>query len=185
MKFKSPYIAFSAPSGAGKTTIIKRLTETYNGLKISISATTRKMRRGEEEGVSYYFLAEEIFQNKIKENLLLEYELVHGNYYGTLSEKVERIVASGKTVLFDIDVNGAIAMKQKFPNAVLIFIKPPSRAELIRRLRNRNSETENSIKKRISRLEYEYKISRKFDYIVVNDDLEKTIKRVEDIIIER
>ena len=184
MKFKSPYIAFSAPSGAGKTTIVRMLNEKYHTLKISVSATTRLKRADEVDGKAYYFMDKENFLQGVKDNKFLEYEEVHDNYYGTLKEKVDEIVEKGNVVLFDIDVNGALSIKKQYPSAILIFIKPPSEQELVNRLQKRESETDASIKKRLSRLNFEYKAAEKFDYIVVNDSLEDTIMEIESLIID-
>jgi guanylate kinase len=184
MEFKSPYIAFSAPSGAGKTTIVKHLAGRYPQTVISVSATTRPKRPFETDGVDYIFLSEEAFKQAIAQGKFLEYEQVHGNYYGTLLETVEGFRRQGKVVLFDIDVNGALAIKDRFPEAILIFIKPPSTEELVRRLKARKSETEASIKKRLERLEFEYAQAGQFDYTIVNDDLQTAIAGVEALILK-
>ncbi len=184
MDFKSPYIAFSAPSGAGKTTIVKQLAQRYAQTVISVSATTRPKRPFETDGVDYIFLSEEAFKEDIARGKFLEYEKVHGNYYGTLLETIEKFRKQGKVVLFDIDVNGALAVKRHYPEAILIFIKPPSTEELIRRLKGRKSETEASIQKRLERLEFEYARAGEFDYSIVNDDLAAAIAEVERLILK-
>ncbi len=184
MRFKSPYIVFSAPSGGGKTTIVKKLHEKYPETVISVSATTRPKRVNERDGVDYYFLDKETFEQYIKQGKFLEYELVHGNYYGTLKEVVDRHIEEGKVVLFDIDVNGALSIKKHYPTAILIFLKPPSKQALIERLKKRKTETEESIQKRLNRLPYEYEQAKKFDYIVVNDDLDETIRTIEKYILK-
>lgn len=183
MRFKSSYIVFSAPSGAGKTTIVKRLAEKYEQLAISVSATTRKRRENEIDGREYYFLDKERFLKAVQDGKFIEYEEVHGDYYGTLRETVDQLIASGKCVLFDIDVNGAQSIKKHFPEAILIFIKPPSEEELIKRLKNRR-ESQESINHRLKRLAYEYDKARYFDHIVINDNLEKAIANVEEIILD-
>jgi len=184
-EFKSPYIAFSAPSGAGKTTIVKKLVEKYpQELVISVSATTRPKRPQEKAGEDYYFLSKEEFETAIAQGRFLEYEEVHGNYYGTLIETVEAHRKRGKTVLFDIDVKGALSVKKHYPQAILIFIKPPSKEELIRRLKDRRSEDEASIQRRMQRLDFEYEQAVYFDHIVINDQLEKTIAEVERLILK-
>jgi len=124
-KFKSRLIAFSAPSGAGKTSLIKSLVARHKELVISISATTRKKRPKEEEGRDYFFLTLEEFNKKINEGKFLEYEEVHGEYYGTLKKTVDDFLDSDRIVLFDIDVNGALSVKEAYPEALLIFIKAP------------------------------------------------------------
>jgi len=184
-KFKSPYIAFSAPSGAGKTTIVKNLAEKYpHELVISVSATTRARRPQEKEGVDYYFLSKQEFEEAIAQGKFLEYEEVHGNYYGTLIETVETHRKQGKTVLFDIDVKGAMSVRRYYPQALLIFIKPPSDEELVRRLKDRRSEDEATIQRRLQRLKFEYEQAERFDHIVINDQLEETIAEVERLIIK-
>lgn len=183
MTFKSNYIVFSAPSGAGKTTIVNALVKEHQNLAISISATTRERRQNEVDGREYVFLSVDAFKQAIKDGKFLEYEEVHGDYYGTLKMTVDNLIKQGYAILFDIDVNGAKSIKRYHPGAILIFIKPPSEAELIRRLKNRKSETTKSIKQRLKRLKYEYDEAIHFDYIVVNDNLENTIKKIEEIII--
>ena len=183
MNFNSSYYVFSAPSGGGKTTIVNKLADKYPELTISISATTRKKRHYEAEGREYLFLSIEEFKKGISEGKFLEYEKVHGNYYGTLKKTVENLIKEGKKVLFDIDVNGAMAIKENYPDAVMFFIKPPNREELIKRLKGRDSETEESIQKRLERLEFEYTQSNKFNHIVINDDLDKAVKQIENLII--
>ena len=151
-KLNSKYIVFSAPSGAGKTTIVKVLLEQIPDLALSISATTRNMRPGEMNAKDYFFLSKDEFEQAIREGKFLEHEVVHDNYYGTLKAKVDGLVKQGKSVVFDIDVKGARAIKDAYPEAVLIFIKPPSREVLEQRLKDRQSEDEKSIKKRLERL---------------------------------
>lgn len=176
------YFAFSAPSGAGKTTIIKKLLNKHDNIAVSISATTRPIRKGEIDGVDYYFTTQDDFKRYISERKFLEFEPVHNDYYGTLIEKVESLVKAGKTVLFDIDVNGALKIKKNYPETVLVFIKPPSREALIERLRGRKSETEDTLKKRMERLDYEYSKAELFDYIIINDNLDDAVNEIESII---
>ena len=183
MKFISDYIVFSAPSGGGKTTIARTLEQKYDRLVISVSATTRPRRPNERDGVDYYFLSLPEFEEAIRQGRFLEYEQVHGYYYGTLKEKVEEAVRAGKTVLFDIDVNGALSIKKHYPQALLIFIKPPSKEVLVERLKKRRSENEETIRKRLQRMEYEYAMAERFDHIVINDDLQRTINEIEHLII--
>ena len=175
-------VVLSAPSGAGKTTICKKLVERNPDFRISVSATTRPPRPGEVDGVDYYFISPEQFQQKIARGEFLEYENVHGNYYGTLRETVEELLDNGFTVLFDIDVNGALKIKQQYPDAILIFIRPPSLEELKRRLRKRKTERPEEIEKRLQRLPEEYQKAVFFDYEVVNDDLLRTLLTIEKII---
>lgn len=184
--FKSNYIVFSAPSGAGKTTIVKELLKKHpQELSLSVSATTRPKRSFEENGKDYFFLGKNEFIKDIEEQKFLEYEEVHGNYYGTLIEKVENLVAQGKAVLFDIDVKGAKSIKKTYPDAILIFIKPPSKETLRERLRGRKSETEESIEHRLNRLDFEYEQARFFDFEIINNSLQKALREIEEIIIAK
>ena len=175
-------IVLSAPSGGGKTTICKKLLERNPDFRLSISATTRKRRTTERDGVDYYFLSEEQFREMIKNGDFLEYEQVHGYYYGTLKKTVETFLQEGYSILFDIDVNGALKIKQHYPEALLIFIQPPSLEELKKRLRNRKTDDPSEIEKRLKRLPEEYAKSVYFDHIVVNDELDDTVKKIEHII---
>ena len=182
-KFRSQFIVLSAPSGAGKTTIAKMLIRRNENMIISISATTRPKRPKEEEGKDYYFLSDDTFKANLDSKNFLEYEEVHGDHYGTLKSKVEEILKEGKTVVFDIDVKGALSIKQLYPQAILIFIKPPTLEELKNRLKHRKSESKEAIEKRLKRIDFEYKESLKFDHIVINDNLNHTIQQIEEIIL--
>lgn len=166
-------IIFSAPSGSGKTTLTKYCLQTFPELKFSISATTRKPRGTEENGKEYYFLSEEDFKEKISENRFVEYEEVYnGTYYGTLKSEMERIWNEGKVVIFDVDVKGGMNLKKIFGDSALsIFIAPPSIQELENRLRNRNTDDDESIKTRIAKAQEELSYMDKFDKIVINEDL--------------
>lgn len=151
---------------------------------MSISATTRSKRPGEVNGKDYYYLTTAEFEKAKAGNRFLEYEEVHGNYYGTLKEKVDEIVDYGKPVVFDVDVKGASSVKKVYPDARLIFIKPPTKEILEERLRDRKSEDEKTIKRRLNRLDYEYEQAEFFDFHVVNDNLEDAIKDVEKLILK-
>jgi guanylate kinase len=175
-------IVLSSPSGGGKTTICKALASRNPELKISVSATTRSPREGETEGVEYHFLSSSEFFRRVENDEFLEYEEVHGNYYGTLKSKVVHLLQDGSSVIFDIDVNGALAIKKKYSEAILIFIRPPSLEELKRRLRARKTEDPTSIEKRLQRLPMEYAKAKYFDYDIVNEDLEKTIRQIQNIV---
>ncbi|MGD9486911.1 MAG: guanylate kinase [Calditrichaceae bacterium] len=183
MEFVSPYIVFSAPSGGGKTTIVQHLAKKYRHLKISVSATTRKKRTNEVDGIAYHFLTNDQFEQKIKSGCFLEYENVHGDYYGTLKESVDDLVKKGNSVLFDIDVNGALSIKRNYPEAILIFIAPPSLEVLKERLVARKSESSKSVENRLKRIKYEYEKADLFDFKVVNDRLDETINEVERLIV--
>lgn len=182
-KFQSRFIVLSAPSGGGKTTIAKMLVKRYDEMSISISATTREKRPHENEGKDYFFLSKDEFSENIQNDNFLEYEEVHGDYYGTLKNRVEELVDRGKTVIFDIDVKGAISIKKKYPDAILLFIKPPSLEELKTRLNKRKSESEEAINKRLGRIEFEYEQAEKFDYTIINDNLHYTVERIDELIL--
>ncbi len=179
---QSRLVVLSAPSGGGKTTITKILAERNPNYKISISATTRPRRSFEKDGVDYDFLSEEQFFEKVRNGEFLEHEEVHGNRYGTLKARIESLLDDGYTVLFDIDVYGALNIKKQYPDAVLIFIRPPSMDELKDRLKKRKTDTSAEIEKRLSRLPEEYAKSVFFDYDVVNNDLEQTVEKITHII---
>ncbi len=185
VEFKAPYIIFSAPSGAGKTTIVKRLMARYPQLAVSVSATTRPMRPGEQDGQDYIFLDKAAFEQAIKRGEFLEYEQVHGNYYGTLKKSVQQLRDQGYTVVFDIDVKGALSIKKTYGESMLIFIKPPSTEVLVDRLKGRKSEDEATLKKRLQRIEFEYSFMDRFDHVVINDDIEETVATVEKLIIKK
>ena len=183
-RFKSRLIAFSAPSGAGKTSLIKSLVARHKELVISISATTRKKRPREEDGRDYIFLTEEDFNKEVKAKRFLEYELVHGDYYGTLKKTVDDFLKDNKIVLFDIDVNGAQNIKDAYLETLLIFIKAPNTDELIRRLKGRNSEETVIVNKRLERLPFEYEQSKKFDYTIINHNFYETVNKIDELIID-
>lgn len=168
-------IVITAPSGSGKTTLVRRLLERTPGLEFSISACTRQPRNGEVHGKDYYFFDVETFQKMIADDAFIEWEMVYtGKYYGTLRAEMQRIWDENRTPLVDIDVMGALVVKEKFPGQCLtIFIKAPSMDELRRRLENRGSETPQSLEERINKAEHELTVAPNFDHIIVNDDLDK------------
>jgi guanylate kinase len=182
-KFGSKFLVLSAPSGGGKTTIAKMLVKRHHKMSISISATTRKKRPQEENGKDYFFLSEKEFRENVDNDNFVEYEEVHGDFYGTLKNRVTELVDQGKTVIFDIDVKGAITIKKKYPESILLFIKPPSMAELKSRLKKRKSETDEAINKRLGRIEYEYEQAKHFDHVIINDNLNHTIEQIEKLIL--
>lgn len=178
-------IVFSAPSGAGKSTIAKKVLERVEGLRFSVSATTRVKREGEVDGIHYHYLTRDAFEEKIRHGGFIEYEYFFGNYYGTLLDKTEKAMAVGRHLLFDLDVKGALCLKERFPeNALLIFIKPPSLGELERRLLLRESEDEHSLKQRLERAGFELAQANRFDRAVVNDDLDRAVEEVTAVITE-
>ncbi|GGF66169.1 guanylate kinase [Wenyingzhuangia marina] len=167
-------IVFSAPSGSGKTTIVRHLlSETDLPLDFSISAASREPRVGEINGKDYYFLSAEEFKNKVDQDAFLEWEEVYkDNFYGTLKSEITRIWAEGKHVIFDIDVVGGLNIKKQFPEETLaIFVQPPSIEEMERRLRGRATETEEKIKMRVAKAEQEMDFAKKFDTVLINNDL--------------
>lgn len=174
-------VVFTAPSGAGKTTLVRHLLEKYDFLDFSISACTREKRAHEIDGKDYYFISPEEFKAKIEADEFIEFEEVYENqFYGTLRSEVERIWNSGKAIVFDIDVKGAVNIKKRYKdNCLTVFVKPPSFEVLVERLRNRNTESEASLKKRITRVKRELSYETDFDTVVVNDLLEVAKKESE------
>ena len=171
---KGKVIIVSAPSGAGKTSIVKHVLKHLPELRFSTSATTRAMREGEVNGRDYYFLSVKDFKKGIRNNEFLEWEEVYANqFYGTLKSEIQHIWDEGKTVIFDVDVKGGLNIKKYFgDDAMAIFIEPPSIQELENRLRNRGTETEESLRKRVEKAEYEMTFAPQFDRIILNDNLD-------------
>ncbi|MFD2566746.1 guanylate kinase [Pseudotenacibaculum haliotis] len=185
--FKGKLFVFSAPSGSGKTTIVRHLlSQERLNLEFSISVTSRAPRGIEKEGVDYYYISKEEFIQKVKREEFVEWEEVYpDNFYGTLKTEVERIWASGKHVIFDIDVVGGLRIKKKFPEETLaVFIKPPDINELLRRLKKRATESEDKIKMRVAKAYVEMATAPQFDTIILNDDLQKALKEAEDLVEE-
>lgn len=183
---KKQLIVISAPSGAGKTTLARYLLTKYPNFKFSISATTRKPRLNEINGRDYFFFTKEEFKNLIREGKLIEYEEIFGNYYGTLKTQVEDALLKGKVIVFDIDVKGALSIRREFPTqSLLIFIAPPSMEVLIERLKNRETEDHYQLQKRIERANMEMQLMNEFDYVIVNDDLDRAKIELDRIIKKR
>jgi guanylate kinase len=176
---------FSAPSGSGKTTIVKFLLQNIEGLTFSVSATSREMRAGEQNGKDYFFLSKEEFKTRIDNNEFLEWEEVYsGSFYGTLKSEVDGMLQQGKHVLFDVDVLGGLNIKQQYQNqALAVFVKAPSISTLLERLKTRSTDTEEQIQKRIEKAEFEMNYAEKFDYILINDDLTKAQKEIRSIVL--
>lgn len=179
-------IIFSAPSGAGKTTIVRYLLEHNPSLSFSISACSREPRPNEVNGKDYHFLGVEGFKEKIEQNAFIEWEEVYeNNFYGTLRSEVERIWSEGKTVAFDVDVIGGLNIKKQFGNQALsIFVQPPSVEELENRLRARSTETEEKIQMRMSKARQELALADQFDEIVLNVDLDEACQKAEQIVLD-
>ncbi len=174
-------IIFSAPSGSGKTTVVKHLLKTFDQLAFSVSVTTRKQRPNEVHGKDYYFFTEEEFAEHLERDEFLEHEEVYkGLYYGTLKSEVERLWAEGKAVIFDVDVKGGINIKKYYGDkALAVFLKPPSVDVLMQRLKGRDTEVEHELKERISKAQEELKYADQFDQIIVNDQLNITFVTAE------
>lgn len=170
----------SSPSGGGKTTIIQNILRRFpDKFTYSISATTRKMRPGEIDGTDYFFLSEEEFLKYAKESKFLEWEEVHGYYYGTPLSYIEKLVSTGKHVFLDIDVNGALQVKKKYPGqSVTIFIAPPSIEELVKRLKNRNTDSDQEINRRLQRIPMEMEKSEQFDFKITNVEIDTSVREV-------
>ncbi|TNE77044.1 MAG: guanylate kinase [Bacteroidetes bacterium] len=179
-------VIFSAPSGAGKTTIVHRLLAMDLGLEFSVSACSRGPRPNEVDGKDYHFLGIEGFKQKIKEGAFVEWEEVYrDNFYGTLRSEIERIWSEGKAVIFDVDVVGGLNLKKQFQdNALAIFVQPPSYEELEKRLRFRSTETEEKINQRMEKANKELSFAKEFDYILINDDLEKAVEKAKELVVE-
>lgn len=175
---KGKLFIFSAPSGAGKTTIVKRIMKSEIPFEFSVSATSRPPRESETEGIDYYFFSSDNFKNGIEKGDFLEWEEVYKDqFYGTLVSEVERIRNKGHHVVFDVDVVGGLNLKKKFKEeALAIFIMPPSIDSLKERLENRGTETNESLKKRIKKAEYELSFANQFDWIISNDNLDKAVE---------
>lgn len=180
---KKNILVLSSPSGGGKSTVAKFILENYKNFTFSISATTRNPRPGELNNIHYYFFSREEFRRRIQNDELIEYEEIFGNYYGTLKSTTDSILNLGKFLLFDVDVKGAMSIKKHFPdNSVLMFIAPPSLEILEHRLRNRNTETEEQLQKRLDRSRDEMEYIKYFDHHIVNDELETTLTEISDIL---
>jgi len=175
---KGLILVLSAPAGAGKTTLCKRLLQISPTFISSVSFTTRSPRKQEIEGVDYYFVSREDFEKLIKKNAFVEWAEVHGHLYGTSKKFLEENIKAGKDVILEVDVKGGTKIKEKYPQAILIFILPPSWQELEKRLHKRATEDEKSIKERLSTAKQEIKYLPYYDYFLVNDDINATTKRL-------
>ena len=171
-------IVFSGPSGAGKDTILKGLLEKEQQIRLSVSATTRSPRLGEEDGVDYFFLSKEEFSSRIEQDQMLEYAEYCGNYYGTPRAPIEKWNAEGNDVILEIEVQGGSQIKKKCPSCVSIFVLPPSLKELEKRLRLRNTEDEITIQKRLKAAQEEILKAKDYDYVIVNDTIENAIEQI-------
>lgn len=182
MKHKGILIVVSGFSGAGKGTLMKKMIQTYDNYALSVSMTTRAPREGEEEGTDYFFTTREQFEQTIRNEGLIEYASYCGNYYGTPREYVERQLEAGKDVILEIEIQGALKVKRRFPQALLLFVTPPSAKELKRRLVNRGTETPEVIDQRLLRATEESEGIEEYDYLVVNDDLNRCVEEIDSIV---
>ena len=180
---KGLLVVISSPSGGGKTTVYRAILARHSEYKYSVSATTRPPRPNEQHGVDYFFLSDEEFDQKLANGEFVEWAWVHGHRYGTLKKFVEEALANDEVLIFDLDVQGAAAIKSAYPhNAVLIFLLPPSREELKQRLLRRGTDAPEEIEQRLKNAEKEVKRIPEYDYLVINDDLQKCIDKVDAII---
>ncbi len=183
MKQKGILVVVSGFSGAGKGTLMKRLLETYNErYSLSISATTRAPRAGEEHGREYFFLSKDQFQQMIREEALIEYACYVENYYGTPKSYVLEQMEAGRDVILEIEIQGALKVKERFPDTLLLFVTPPTAGELENRLRGRGTETEEVIHNRLKRAVEEAELMDQYDYILVNDDLDVCVQKMHELI---
>ncbi len=179
MATKARLFVISGPAGAGKGTLVARIRDRRPNLDLSVSATTRKPREGEVDGVAYYFLSEEEFTRRVEAGEFLEWDGHFDKRYGTLRSEVDSRLEAGHSVILEIDVNGALNVKRMNPDAVLVFIAPPSLEVLEERLRGRGTETEEQIALRLARVEMEMAAAEQYDEVVVNDDLETAVNQLD------
>jgi guanylate kinase len=177
-------IAVSSPSGGGKTSVVKQVLKDFPDIVFSVSVTTRPKRSNEIDGVDYFFVNDEEFEKKIKNDEFIEWERFYDYYYGTLKSFVDDNINIGKSVIFEVDVKGALSLKKIYPESILIFIDPPTYEELVTRLKNRKTESATDLQKRIDRVKMELSFKKDFDYIFVNDELQKVYKSVKSLIKE-
>ena len=182
MNKKGLLLVVSGPSGVGKGTVCNEYVKNHPECSLSVSATTRKMREGEKDGINYFFLSEEEFRKKIDDGGFLEHAVFCGNYYGTPKDTVMQMIEDGKDVILEIEVQGAMQVRARYPEGVFIFVLPPSLQVLEERLRGRNTETDEVIKERLQRARAEFKFIEKYNYVLVNDTVENASKTLGDII---
>ena len=181
-KKKGLILVISAPSGAGKTTLCKRLLQASSSFISSVSFTTRRPRRNEIEGVDYYFVSQEEFQKMIEKRRFIEWTEVHGHLYGTSANLLDQAVKEEKDVLLEVDVKGGAEIKKNYPQAVLVFLVPPSWQELEKRLANRGTEDEEKVARRVKQAKREIEYAPHYDYLIVNDDINRALEDLSAII---
>jgi len=172
----------SSPSGGGKTTIIKALRAEYPDLSYSVSATTRPPRKGEKEGVDYFFFDSHTFRQKVAQQAFVEWATVHGEYYGTLKSQINPFLSQGKHVVLDTDIQGGLNLKKQRSDVVLIYLLPPSMRVLKERLFERGTETSENLERRLGVAQEENRMADAYDYVVINDRLEKAVEEIKTII---
>lgn len=175
-------IVISAPSGAGKTSIARAVLARHPDMRFSVSATTRPRRPGEVDGKDYFFLSRAEFERRVEAGAFAEWEEIYGDLYGTLRSEIEGALGAGENLLFDVDVKGGLSIKKLYPEAVTVFVRPPSVKALLERLRNRRTEDAATLARRMERVPMEMSLGERFDHRVVNDVLERAIEEVEGII---
>jgi guanylate kinase len=179
---KGKLIVISAPSGSGKTTIAREIMKLNPSLVFSVSATTRTKRNTEVDGKDYFFLSKEEFTRKVRAGAFVEWEELYGQYYGTLKNEVENALHNGRHLLFDVDVKGALSIKRQYPDALMIFIRPPNIEVLVQRLKNRKSENDATLAKRLERVPMELEMGNQFEHHVVNNELAEAVAEVHTIV---
>ena len=182
MKNPEKLIVITGPSGVGKGTVVKNILEKDKNIWLSISATTRKPRNGEEHGKDYYFLTKKNFKEMINNQMFLEWAEFAGNYYGTPINKINEKIKHGSKVILEIEVEGACQVREKFPETIAIFLLPPNKQELEKRIRNRGTDNEKSILQRLERADFEMSSSKDFDYVLKNYEIDKTADEILKII---